>query len=73
MLKYCDTDYEKNGKTLFWSIKNPDEILNELKSKGFLAASLSTYDFFTPYTTLPQNPIKEKGTESIKQTFDREG
>ena len=38
--------YERNGKNLFWSIKNSGEILNKLKSKGFLASSLSTYDFF---------------------------
>ena len=38
------------------------EILNDLKSKGFLASSLSKYDFSTLYTTLPHNIIKEKLT-----------
>ena len=55
------------------SIKNSGEILNELKSKGFLASSLSTYDFFTLYSSLPHNLIKEKVTELIEQTFNREG
>ena len=50
------------GMVNFWSIKNPGEILNELKSRGFLAASLSTYDFSTLYTTLHHNLIKEKLT-----------
>ena len=46
-------------KNLFWSIENSSEILNKLKSRGFLASSLSTYDFSTFYTTLPHNLIKK--------------
>ena len=49
------------------------EILNKLKSRGFLASGLSTYDFSTLYTTLPHNLIIEKITELIEQTFNREG
>ena len=45
----------------------------KLKSRGFLASSLSTYDFSTLYTTLPHNLIKDKLTELIEQTFNREG
>ena len=72
-IKYCTTVYERNGKNLFWSIKNSGEILNKLKSRGFLASGLSTYDFSTLYTTLSHNLIKEKLTELIEQTFNREG
>ena len=36
-------------------------------------SGLSTYDFSTNYTTLPHNLIKEKLTELIEQTFNREG
>ena len=46
------------------------KILNKLKSRGFLASGLSTYDFSTLYTTLPHNLIKEKLTELIEQTFN---
>ena len=60
--------YERNDKKIFWSIKSSGEILNKLKSRG-----LSTYDFSTLYTTLPHNLIKEKLTELIEQTFNREG
>ena len=56
----------------FWSIKNSD-FLNKLKSRGFLVSSLSTYDFSTLYTTLPHDLIKNKLTELIEQTFNREG
>ena len=45
-------------KKIFWSIKNSGEILNKLKSRGFLASRLSTYYFSTLYTTLPYNLIK---------------
>ena len=44
-----------------------------LISKAFLASSLSAYDFSTLYTTLLHNLIKEKLTELIEQTFNREG
>ena len=73
VIKYCTTVYERNGKKLFWSIKSSGEILNKLKSRCFLASGLSTYDFSTLYTTLPHNLIKEKLTELIEQTFNREG
>ena len=67
VIKYCTTVYERNGKNLFWSIKNSGEVLNKLKSRGFLASGLSTYDFSTLYTTLPHNLIKEKLTELIEK------
>ena len=73
VIKYCTTVYERNGKKITWSIKHSGEILNKLKSRGFLASSLSTYDFSTLYTTLPYNLIKEKLTELIEQTFNKEG
>ena len=58
---------------MFYSIKNSGEILNKLKSKGFLASGLSTFDFSTLYATLPNNLIKEILKELIEQTFIREG
>ena len=73
VIKYCTTVYERNGKKLFLSIKNSGEILNKLKSRGFLASGLSTYDFCALYTTLPHNLIKDKLTELIERTFIREG
>ena len=58
---------------IYFGLKNSGEILNKLKSKGFLAPSVTLYDFSTLYTTLPHNLIKEKITELIEQTFNREG
>ena len=57
-IKYCEKVYERSGKNLFWSIQNSCEVLNKLKSRGFRASSLSTYDFSTLYTTLPHKLIK---------------
>ena len=73
VIRYCEKVYERSGKNLFWSIKNSGEVLNKLKSRGFRATSLSTYDFSTFYTTLPHNLIKEKLINLIEWTFKREG
>ena len=35
----------KKGKNFFWSIKDSCEVINKLKSRGFHATSLATYDF----------------------------
>ena len=53
----------------FWSIKNSCEVLNKLKSRGFRASSLSTYDFSTLYTTLPHNLINDKQVDVIERTL----
>ena len=73
IIKYCEKVYERSGKNLFWSIKNSCEVLNKLKSRGFRASSLSTYDFSTLYTILPHNLIKDKLVDLIERTFQREG
>ena len=64
VIKFCTTVYERNGKKLFWSIKNSGEILNKLKSRGFQASGLSTYDFSPLYTSLPHNLIKKKNSQN---------
>ena len=72
-IRYCEKVYERSGKNLFCSIKNSCEVLNKLKSRGFRATSLSTYDFSTLYITLPHNLIKEKLINLIEWTFKRKG
>ena len=54
---------------MFWSIKNSDEVLSKLMSRGFCVTSLSTYDSFTLYTTLPNNLIK-KLLDLIERAFE---
>ena len=73
VIRYCEKVYERSGKNLFWSLKHSGEVLNKLKSRGFRATSLSTYDLSTLYTTLPHNLIKEKLINLIEWTFKREG
>ena len=47
VIKYCEKVYERSGKNIFWSVKNSCEVINKLESRGFRAASLSTYDSST--------------------------
>ena len=69
VIKYCETVYERSGKNMFWPIKNSGEVLSKLKDIGYQAASLSTYELSTLYTTLPHNLIKEKLIDLIERTF----
>ena len=52
---------------------NSCEILNKLKSRGFRASSLSTYDFSTLYTYFLPNLIEDKLVDLIERTCQREG
>ena len=56
--------------SLFWSIKNSGDVLNKLKSKGFLASGVSTYGFSTLYTTLLHNLIKENLLNELNYAFN---
>ena len=67
IIKYCERVYERSSKNLFWSIKISGEILDKLKVRDFNAASLSTYDFSTLYTTVPHNLIKDKHVDLIEE------
>ena len=71
-IRYCGKTYERKGINYFWSIKNSTEILNKLKTKGFQALTISTYDFSTCYTTLPHNLIRNQLVDLIENTFRRE-
>ena len=73
VIKYCEKVYERSGKNLIWSIKNSCEVLNKLKSQGFRASSLPTYNFSTLYTTLPLNLIKDRLVDLIERTSQRVG
>ena len=72
LVKYCEKVYERSGKIFFGQSKI-HVVLNMLKSRGFRASSLSTYDISTLYTTLPRNLIKDTLVDLIERTFQREG
>ena len=46
-------------------------MLNKLKTKGFQASTISTYDFSTLCTTLPHNLIRNQLVDLIENTFRR--
>ena len=71
-IKYCEKTYEREGIHYFWSTKNSTEIFNKLKTKGFQASDISTYDFSTLYTTLPHNSIRNQLVDLTENTFRRE-
>ena len=55
---------------MFWSIKFSGLVLDKLKLRDIRASRLSTYDFSTLYTTLPNNLIKDKLTGSNEVFFE---
>ena len=67
VIKYCERVYQRSRKNLYWAIKISGEILDKLKARDFNAASLSTYDFSTLYTTVPHNLIKDKLVDLIEE------
>ena len=70
VITYCTTVYERNIKNVFWSIKISGEILNKLKSKGFLASNLS--NMISLLSKIRCLKI-EKLMELIEHNFIREG
>ena len=53
---------------MFWSIKNSGEVLSNLKSRGFRATILPTYDFLL---FIPHYPIlKEKLPDLIERAIE---
>ena len=66
-MKYCEQVYERNCKTLLWTIKYSGEILNKVNSKDFLASSVAIYYLSTLLKTLPRTLIEEKLTILIEQ------
>ena len=62
----------KRRNKLFLVYKDSTEILNKLKTKGFQASTIPTYDVSTLYTTLPHNLIRNQLVDLIENTFRRE-
>ena len=60
-------------KISFGESKNSCEVLKMIKSRGFRASSLSTYDFSTLYTTLPHIRIKDELVDLMERIFQRNG
>ena len=73
VFRYFEKVYKRSGRNLFWSTKNSNELLNKLKSRGFRASNLSTYDCSMLYTTLSHDLIKEKQIYLLDNIFIRFG
>ena len=71
VIRYYATVYERSRKNMFCPLKESGEVLSKLKSRGFRATSLSTYDLSTLYTTLSHNIIKETLLDFIERAFKK--
>ena len=68
--KYCETVYSRSGINHMWILKNSKELLDNLKSRSFSqVSSIKTFDFPTPYTTLPHDKLKTRLKEAIHKDF----
>ena len=52
---YCDTIYSRGGVNQMWILKNSKDLLEYIQSRSlFSYNSINTFDFSTPYITIPQ-------------------
>ena len=70
--RYCNAIYRYTGVNRMWIVKNSASLLEKLKKENIKATHISTWDFSTLYTTIPQEELKNRICRLIKQSF-REG
>ena len=76
VIKYSETAFNISNVNYFWSIKNSNEVIEKLRLRNFQGSEVSSFDFYTLYTSLPHDLIKAKvlslvnwcSTESQKRT-----
>ncbi|KAK3094748.1 hypothetical protein FSP39_005718 [Pinctada imbricata] len=67
---YCETTYSRNGINQMWILKNSKELLENLKATNFNhITSIKSFDFFTLYTTIPHQKLKNRLANIIRNTF----
>ena len=53
-----------------WILRNSKDLLDNLKSRSFSqVSSIKTFDFSTPYATLPRDKLKTRLKETIHKAF----
>ena len=68
--KYCKTAYSRSGINQMWSLKNSQELLEHLKSPTFNhVTNIKSFDFFTLYTTIPHQQLKDRLTSIFRNAF----
>ena len=68
--KYCETSYSRSGVNQMWILKNSKELLDHLKSRNFNhITSIKSFDFSTPYTTIPHQKLKSRLATIIRNSF----
>ena len=68
--KHCETAYSRSGINQMWILKNSKELFEHLKSPTFnQVTSIKSFDFFTLYTTIPHQKLKDRLTSIIRNAF----
>ena len=72
VIKYSETAFSNSNVNYFWSIKNSSEVIEKLRLRNFRGSQVSSFDFFTLYTSLPHDLIKAKVLSLVNWCFNRE-
>ncbi len=68
--RYCEVIYRRTGVNMMWILKNSGSLLDKLKKENINKAThISTWDFSTLYTTIPQNELKSRMKKLIYSSF----
>ena len=68
--KYCETSYKRSRVNQMWILKNSKELLEHIQSPNFNhITSVKSFDFSTPYTTIPHQKLKSRLATIIRNSF----
>ena len=71
VMKYSETAFSNSNVNYFWSIKNSSEVIEKLRLRNFQGSQVSSFDFSTLYTSLPQDLINAKVLSLVNWCFNR--
>ena len=63
IIKYSETAFSNSNVNYFWSIK---EVIEKLRLRNFQGSQVSSFDFFTLYTSFQHDLIKAKVLSLVK-------
>ena len=70
---YCKTIRERTGVNSIWIINNSMDVIRALEEKQLSLTHVSTWDFSTPYTSLPHANLKTNFMIFWKEFFMQKG
>ena len=70
---YCKTIRERTGVNSIWIINNSMDVIRALEEKQLSLTHVSTWDFSTPYTSLPHAQLKNQLHDLLERVFHTKG